>query len=162
MDDLYYLRHAYKVAAEFGTDPSTQNGALLVDRYGAILVAAANRFPAGVRETAERWERPLKYAFVEHAERNAIFSAAREGVRTEGLTMYCPWFACADCGRAIIQAGVTEVVGHDFPLHRSRPDWRKSIEVALAMFEEAGVKTRLVPGEVGGVTIRFDGKPVQP
>ena len=39
-------------------------------------------------ELNDRWERPEKYSWVEHAERNAIYAAAREGVRLAGATMY--------------------------------------------------------------------------
>jgi len=157
MNDLDYLREAYQVAIKYSTDPSTQNGAVIV-RDGEIVASGANHFPSGVQESDTRWQRPLKYQFVEHAERNAIYDAASRGIPTRGTTMYCPWFACADCGRAIIQAGVVEVVGHDTPLHATSPNWKDSIAIALQMFEEAGIKYRHVSGEIGEV-IRFNGNP---
>jgi dCMP deaminase len=49
---------------------------------------------------------------MEHAERDAIYKAAFVGMQTEGATLYVPWFACADCARAIIAAGITRVVGN--------------------------------------------------
>ncbi|MFX8778102.1 deaminase, partial [Acinetobacter baumannii] len=91
-----------------------------------------------------RWERPLKYQFVEHAERNSIFHAAREGSKLAGSTMYCPWYACADCARAIIQAGIKEVVGHQKCFDLTPGHWKESIANAFQMFEEAGVKTRTI------------------
>lgn len=73
------LKQAYEFAKK-SNDMSTQNAAFLVDEDGKIYVREINRFPDGVKETAERWERPLKYKFVEHAERNAIYAAARKGI----------------------------------------------------------------------------------
>ena len=111
--DVEFMLEAYRWAEKFSTDPSTQNGAVLVSfdgwRDGQIVAWGANHFPQGVLESDERWQRPLKYSYVEHAERNAIFDAAARGVATAGLTMYVPWFACADCGRAIIQAGISNI-----------------------------------------------------
>ena len=97
-------------AATHSPDPSTQNGAVLLLADGSLAAADCNRFPVGVAETEERWERPLKYRFIEHAERNAIFQAARKGIPTEGATLVCPWAACSDCARAIVEAGFTTLV----------------------------------------------------
>lgn len=158
IDDLIMLREAYGEAVKYSTDPSTQNGAVLVDYTHAVVARGANHFPVGVRETPERWERPAKYQYVEHAERNSIFDAARRGVGTNGLVMYCPWFACSDCARAIIQAGISEVVGHSTPIHgEGSATWKQSIEAAYRMFEESRVRFRHVEGTLG-IVIRFNGK----
>jgi dCMP deaminase len=176
---LLYLKQAYEYAAEHSTDPSTQNGAIIVSKMmvgqrtapenvyiqqefltDVIVGIGANHFPEGVEEKPERWERPAKYSWVEHAERNAVFDAAKKGFSTQGATMYVPWFACAECGRAIIQAGIEEVVGHDTPLHKTNPNWKQSIEIADQMFREAGVKFRRIEGHFG-VTIRFNGQEVE-
>ena len=162
MDDLAYLRIAYKTAATLGTDPSTQNGALLVDEGGNILIAVGNHFPYGVKSSDERWQRPLKYSFVEHAERNAIYMAARKGIQTLGLKMYCPWFACPDCARAIVQAGIKEVTGHDFDLHKTAAHWLELIAIADQILTEGKVEFRRVPGKIGDVKIRFNGQEVEP
>ena len=174
---LGYLRLAYEIAAEKSTDPSTQNGAILVsgdewgyeingdhqveyNKRGREFISSANFFPRGVKESQERWTRPLKYSFVEHAERNVIYLAARKGFRTEGATMYCTWAACADCARAIIQAGVTEVIEHDSLLHKEQVSWQDSINIAKKMFEEAGVRFTSIPGHFG-IKIRFNGQTVE-
>jgi dCMP deaminase len=155
---LKYMKQAYKLASVESTDPSTQNAALLI-AGNTFLCGDTNHFPLGVIESAERWERPTKYQYVEHAERNVIFKAARMGIKTKGLLMVCPWFACQDCGRAIIQAGITEVVGHDLELHKNSVSWQQSIAVAYQMLSEAGVKMRHIKGKVGEV-IRFNGSEI--
>ncbi len=94
------LRHCYTFASERSTDPSTQNGALLIrPTTYEIISLGANVFPRGVQHTPERDERPLKYSFVSHAETNAIFAAARVGIATQGLAIVCPWFPCCECGK---------------------------------------------------------------
>jgi dCMP deaminase len=173
--DLFYLKEAYKFAQN-SPDRSTQNGAILVKDNSVfllenILAWGINEHPIGVIRSEERLNRPLKYNYTEHAERNVIFSAAKKGVKTEGLIMYVPWFACDECARAIIQAGIKEVIGYTGPekwsrekavLERKAIDWRKSIERGLEMFDEAGVKYRWVDGHIGDVKVLFGGEFVYP
>jgi dCMP deaminase len=56
-------------------------------------------YSLGVKDSTDRFERPIKYMFFEHAERNAIFTAARHGIRTEGATLYVQALPCVDCAR---------------------------------------------------------------
>lgn len=132
------LRWAYDMAT-YSPDPSTQNGAVLCREDGSMVscTLACNEFPGGVEYLPERWERPLKYALVEHAERNAIFQAARNGVATRYLTLVCPWAACADCARAIIQAGIVRLVRRGN--NETNLRWDESIAVADRMLNEAGI-----------------------
>lgn len=154
-----YLKLAYAEAAKSG-DLSTQNGAVLVDPdSGAVVAAGHNDIPEMCCDKPERRQRPTKYQWTEHAERAAILDAARGAVGTVGLVMYCQWLACADCGRAIVLAGIKRVVRHRIPAHDSRPDWAASIAVADEMFAEAGVEVIEVRGELGA-TFRFNGEPL--
>jgi len=172
-DAVYFLRMAYEVADDFATDPSTQNGAILVDSDGHPFSEGANHFPNGVEEKTDRWERPGKYLFVEHAERNVIYAAARAGFKTDKATMYCPWAACTDCARAIIQAGIKEVITHHKPVPDSgerfgmpvHPKWSESINVALLMLEEAGVNINWVEDKLyknDELRIRFNEQLISP
>ena len=110
MDHKSLLHKALQLAQD-SPDPSTQNAALLVNDKGVILCWDFNCFPAGIDYNTDRWTRPTKYIFVEHAERNVIYRAAKLGIKTDGLTLVCPWFSCISCSRAIIQAGIKECVG---------------------------------------------------
>jgi dCMP deaminase len=148
LDDIDLLRMAYRMAQK-SPDTSTQNGAVLVGANSGIIGLGCNSFPQGVTTSDERWKRPLKYSYVEHAERKVIYQAARAGHPTHGATLYVAWYACADCARAIIEAGVKEVVGHDHPLHASRDDWAASVALGRHMLNEAGVKQRLIKAELG-------------
>ncbi len=158
--DLIYLRAAYDIAVGESTDPRTQNGAILLSQNKSF-VADANHFPKDVQETPERWEKPLKNMYVEHAERNVIFAAARRGISTYDAIMYVPWFACPDCARAIVQAGIKRVVGHAAPFH-VHPDWQPLIDIADTILREAGVDFVRIEHTFNKFTILFDGVVVTP
>lgn len=157
LDWRRFLATAYQVA-KHSPDPSTQNGALLINDNGVLMGADFNRFPNGVEYKPERWERPLKYDFIEHAERNVIFQLARGGMKTNGLIMICPWAACSDCARAIIQSGVKMLVTHKQAHDRSPDFWRKEIEVAMMMFKEAGVEVVMYDGIIGSGQLLHSGQ----
>lgn len=146
---------AYREATN-SPDPSTQNGAVILS--GDVTIADCNRFPDLVKHPPERFERPLKYEFIEHAERNAIYKCARLGVPTAGATMFVPWFACSDCARAIIQAGISHVVGHQRMADETPERWKDSIANAMTMLQEAGVKITMIPDVLDGPKILFNGK----
>ncbi len=141
------LKIAY-LEAQKSTNPSTQNGAVLVDDEGNVILSAVNSFPDKVAETEERQTKPLRHKFSVHAERNVIFRAARLGIKTEGLIMVCPWAACSDCAQAIIQAGLKRLVTHKQALDRSG-HWKEDIELALSMLREAGVELIIFDGKIG-------------
>lgn len=157
--DAIYLREACKIGMAESHDQHTQNGALLRTPAGYV-VTAANRFPPDVIVSAERLARPAKYQYIEHAERNVIFAAAKIGVQTHKATLYCPWFACADCARAIILAGITRVVGHVRPRQHSPERWAESMLSADQMLREAGVTIDLLD-DVLGLTYKFNGGPLE-
>lgn len=140
MNDTELLRLAWQAAAA-SPDPSTQNGAILATPAGDALLptAACNEFPRGVAYRPERWERPGKYAYIEHAERNTIFRAAHRGLATRGLLLACPFAACADCARAIIQAGIGRLITLKPTEEATHERWDASIAVAMGMLSEAGV-----------------------
>ena len=48
--------------------------------------------------------------FVVHAEQNAIFYAARNGISTEGCDIYVTHSPCPQCAKAIASAGIKRVV----------------------------------------------------
>lgn len=92
-------------------DPNTQIGCIIAGPDHNIRSTGYNSLPRGVRDDIpERYERPEKYMWIEHGDRNAIYAAARVGTPLNGCTMYLPGLPCMDCGRGIIQVGIVEVV----------------------------------------------------
>jgi len=141
------LKIAY-LEAQKSTNPSTQNGAILVDEEDKVILSSFNSFPDRVVETKERQVKPLRYKFSVHAERNVLYRAARLGVKTEGFIMVCPWAACTDCAQAIIQAGIKKLVVHKQALDRSG-SWKDDIDFAFKILREAGVEIIVYDGEIG-------------
>lgn len=128
-------------------DPSTQVGVVIVPAGTDLPLPGYNGFPRGVNDDEDgalgRWERPRKYSYVEHAERNAIYNAAALGISTRGATMFFNWepTPCADCARAIIQAGIIRIVGYPsrkFP--GKGQQWEESCAIGQEMLREAGVQ----------------------
>lgn len=155
--DQTHLANAIREAV-LSPDPSTQNGALLVSASGRVIARGCNRFPAGVAYTTARWERPAKYQFIEHAERVVVYATARLGEPADGATLYCPWFACADCARAIIEAGIVRCVGLPMPLDQTHQRWAASCDAGDDMLREAGVEIVRVPlARELGLTVRRNG-----
>ncbi len=134
------LAHQIKLKSK---DERTQIGAVIVGKDKEIVSTGYNSFPRGIDENIkERQERPEKYFWFEHAERNAIYNAARIGVSTKGCTMYLTCgMVCADCARAIINAGIVRIF-----LKRgggAKSDkWLESAARSEMMFEEAGVSVQ--------------------
>ena len=58
---------------------------------------------------------------MEHAERNAIYNAARAGTPRKAARIYVEIMPCMDCARAIVQAGIGEVVVSDRAHERGTP-----------------------------------------
>ena len=135
-----------KMATALGASSLSPNR---VRRVGAVLVAddgteiaACNTFPAGVRDLEERHAGDGRFVWMEHAERRAIFEAARRGVATAGAHLTTTLFPCIDCARAIVDAGVAclDSPAPDF----DDPVWGASFERSQTILAEGGVEIRIV------------------
>lgn len=140
----YYLNLLEPIAAK-SKDPNTKLGCIIVGPDNEIRSTGFNSFPRRVRdlrdEVPERFERPAKYKWIEHAERNGIYNAARCGIALKGCRLYIGIIPCVDCARAIIQAGISEVI-YDQPKQDAYPGgatWIDDWKLVLTMFEEASV-----------------------
>ena len=137
--DEYFINIAEQVKLK-SKDKRTQIGVVIVGKDNEIVSTGYNSFPRGiVDDSDERQERPEKYFWFEHAERNAIYNAARIGVSTLGTTMYMTCgMSCSDCARAIINSGVSKIV-----LRKGKgakgDKWNESSIRSMKMFDEAGV-----------------------
>lgn len=132
------IAHQVKLKSK---DIRTQIGAVIVGSDNEIVSTGYNSFPRGIDdEVTERQERPEKYYWFEHAERNAIYNAARIGVSTKGCTMYLTCgIPCADCCRGIINAGISKIVLEGDGHGALGTKWDESAKRSLQMFNETGV-----------------------
>lgn len=129
-------------------DPSTKVGCVIVGPDHEIRSTGFNGFPRGVDEKIPaRWERPEKYHWVEHAERNAIYNAARMGISLKGCTLYQPGLPCSDCARAIVQAGIIQVFsrGRPMPAKTAADKWNESQNFGQIILAEGGVAFTTIP-----------------
>ena len=102
-----------------------------------------NGFPRGINDNVEaRHERPEKYFWCEHSERNAIYNAARVGTALEGsiILVAAPIPPCMDCARGIIQSGITTVVIQQDLAATDHPTWAEHAERVRTLFSEAKTK----------------------
>lgn len=123
-------------------DPSRKVGAVIVDQENQIIATGYNGFPTGIASRHERFDREIKYFWVEHAERVAIYNAARIGARLLGCRIYSSLLPCADCSRAIIQSGLTSLITYKKPTDESR--YQESMVVSLELLLEAQIKVKLL------------------
>jgi len=143
--DEYYLSICEVVAAR-SKDPNTQVGCIIAGPAHEIRSTGYNSLPRGIRDDVpERFRRPAKYLWMEHAERNAIYNAARCGTPLEGCTIYIALMPCMDCARAIVQAGIKEVViSGDRMNQYSSEQYNEHFGLVETLFQEAGVTVRRV------------------
>ena len=144
----YRFLELAELIASWSKDPSTKTGAVVVGPDKEIRATGYNGLVRGVKDDVpERMERPTKYDFFEHAERNAVYNACLTGTSLRDCTIYCTLTPCTDCARAIIQAGIKTVVTYEFKLDDNDPKntWRDKLNYSAEMFKEAGVNYIALP-----------------
>lgn len=140
----YFMDMATLVASK-SKDRSMQCGIVIVGEGHTVLSTGYNGFPRGVDDYNEEYhKRPEKYVWTEHAERNAIYNAARHGIRLLHSTAYINGHPCVECARALVQAGIVGVViptkHHDpFYLQGRWTDWEESFTKAREIFKAGNV-----------------------
>ncbi len=138
--DEYFMGVAL-LSAQRSKDGGTQVGACIVNRDNKILSVGYNGMPTGCSDDEMPWERegqsPLdtKYFYVCHAELNAILN--NDGGSLKNTRLYATLFPCNECAKAIIQAGIKEVV-YLSDKYADTP----AVVASKRMFEMAGVDLR--------------------
>jgi len=148
--DEYFMGIAM-LAAKRSKDPSTQVGACIVSEDNIIISTGYNGMPKGCSDDEFPWEREgedNKYAYVVHAELNAILNANGRDLR--GSRVYVALFPCNECAKAIIQSGVKEVVY----LSDKYKDTMGNF-ASKRMLSAAGVKFTQLKSDVKSLTLDF-------
>lgn len=135
--DEYFMGLAH-LSALRSKDPNTQVGACIVSPDKKVVGIGYNGFPRGCSDNDFPWNREggvldSKYAYVVHAELNAILNSNQD---LRGCTVYVSLFPCNECAKAIIQSGIKRVVYES--------DKYAHTETTIAskkMLAAAGVKT---------------------
>ena len=110
-----YFMGVSKLSALRSKDPSTKVGACIVSPDNRIVGVGYNGMPYGTDDATAPWGRvggflDTKYAFVVHAELNAILNSTKE---LKGCRLYVSLFPCHECAKAIIQSGIKEIIYED-------------------------------------------------
>ncbi|MGL4804011.1 MAG: deoxycytidylate deaminase [Cetobacterium sp.] len=109
--DEYFMGVAI-LSAKRSKDPGTQVGACIVTPDKRIVGVGYNGLPSGCSDDEFPWDREgdflnSKYAYVCHAELNAILNSTKN---LKGCTIYVDLFPCNECAKSIIQSGISEIV----------------------------------------------------
>lgn len=142
------------LSAKRSKDPSTQVGACIVNDKNKIVGAGYNGLPIGCDDDEFPWQKEgafldTKYPFICHAELNAILNNI--GMDLRGCKIYTALFPCNECTKAIIQAGIMEVIylsdkyaGNDV------------FKASKLMLDRAGVKYRKVTSTINNLVLSFN------
>jgi len=163
--DSYFMGLA-AVASFRSKDPSTQNGACIVDPISKSpislgyngFVRTNNSGVEGIVEANDEifpWTRDAKeeynckYPFVVHAESNSIYNAARKGISLDGAVMYLysekGYYPCSSCAQAIIQSGIKEVImAYAIKTNTDKYDWTPTKK----MFNAAGIRLTILDEKI--------------
>lgn len=140
--DQYFMGVA-KLSAYRSKDPNTQVGACIVSPDNKIVGVGYNGLPWGCDDEAFPWENregdlyDTKYAYVVHAELNAILNSTQN---LKGCRIYVSLFPCHECVKAIIQSGITQILYEDDKYNNCPSDL-----AAKRMLNAAGVEYKKIP-----------------
>lgn len=136
----YFLNIAEQVKLK-SKDQSTQIGAVIVGTDNEVLSTGYNSFPRGMDDSKqERQERPEKYFWFEHAERNAIYNAARVGIPLKGSSIYLTsGLPCMDCARGIVNSGIRVVYCKHICTTKNKEKWVESQNKSYQLLLECNV-----------------------
>lgn len=151
--DEYFMGVAL-LSARRSKDPGTQVGACIVNPKNKIVGAGYNGLPAGCSDDEFPWDKEgafleTKYPYVCHAELNAILNNI--GMDLHGCRIYTALFPCNECAKAIIQAGISEVI--------YLSDKYAGNEIFIAsrnMLDKAGVHCRKVQSGISRIELSFN------
>jgi dCMP deaminase len=101
----YFLGLA-KVISQRSHDIHTQHGCVITDQNNRILGVGYNGFPKGVNDTILPTNRPDKYYWMIHAERNALANCV---IRPDNGIAYVTGQCCNDCAMSLWQEGIQSI-----------------------------------------------------
>lgn len=141
--DDYFMGVA-KLSAKRSKDPNTQVGCCIVNQDKRIVAVGYNGMPRNCQDDQYPWNvrqgklQDTKYAYVVHAELNAILNSTAS---LKGCSLYVTLYPCNECCKAIIQAGIKEVIYEDNKYEGADFDL-----AAKKMFQSANMKVRQFKG----------------
>ena len=141
--DEYFMGIAF-LSAKRSKDPATQVGACIVKDKKIIGIGYDDIMPWGkVGSFLE-----TKYAYVVHAELNAILNSQ---INVKDSTIYVTHFPCNECAKAIIQSGISKVI-YFSDKHKDKD----STKASKIMLENAKVDVTKIELSINELNIKFE------
>ena len=140
--DLYFMNIAI-LGASRSKDSNTKVGACIVNDKKVLSIGyngAPRNFPDELVPNCNDLSKPLeeqKYAYICHAEPNAILNYGGSIKDFKNAKMYITLFPCHECAKLVIQSGIKEVIYKEM---YKRDD--KTMKMAQMLFDLCGVKYR--------------------
>ena len=134
----WHLRHLLvaKQVSTWSKDPSTQCGAVIVDKLNRPVSWGTNGFPRKVKDDKRLFNREVKYSMVLHAEENAVLFAKRD---LTGHSIYVwPSQPCAHCSSVISQVGI-DFVGFAKTKNSINDRWKDNYRIARKTLKESKI-----------------------
>lgn len=125
--------------SKWSKDPKRKVGCLIVDNDKNILSEGYNGFPREIRDDERLNDTFLKLKIIQHAEANAISSAARNGHNLKGSIAFVNRFLCSQCAGLMIQAGVKFIVVPKEIKEDLKSKWKEDWNIAKGLLKEAGI-----------------------
>lgn len=139
--DEYFMGVA-KLSAKRSKDPNTQVGCCIVNNDRRIVAVGYNGMPMGCNDEDYPWAKregalhETKYAYVVHAELNAILNSTTS---LSGCSLYVTLYPCNECVKAIIQSGIKEIIYED-----NKDEGKDFNLAAKKMLNDAKIKVRQI------------------
>lgn len=128
-------------------DSQTKCGCVIVDKETNIILGQGyNGFPRGLNDELLPNTRPDKYAWMIHAEVNAILNCCE---RPEGAIAYITTRPCFNCMLMMWQSGIKEVI---YALNGSKPkmiDNEEYVNLSEKFIKMSGMK---ISGEIANTS----------
>lgn len=146
--DEYFMNIAI-LASKRSKDKNTKVGSIIIDDKNRIIATGYNGLPSGIDEsifpttndtTNNKFE-DTKYAYVIHAEMNALANASVFDLTNTKL--YCTLFPCCHCAKLLIQKGIKEII-YLSDKHHDESEYIAS----RRLFDAANIKTRMYDGKL--------------
>jgi dCMP deaminase len=150
--DEYFMSVAL-LSAQRSKDPNTQVGACIANPDKKIVGVGYNGFPIGCSDDELPWSREgdflsTKYAFVCHAELNAVLNSI--SAELTGCSIYVGLFPCNECTKVIIQSGIKEIVYLSDKYAQT-----DVVKASKIMLDKAGVRYRRLLTDRSELSISF-------
>lgn len=108
--DIVFMEMCFAISKR-SIDKSSKHGCLIVSEDGSILTGGYNN---PIRNADDKNVPidvyPDKYYYMQHSEVNAIYNAARNGIKIEKGIVYITGFPCTNCLSALIQTGCSKII----------------------------------------------------